>query len=90
MGRSIIASSHLPLRILAANILREISLADIDMRQFWSSDLLENVDPRPPSSFIADVQWLHDIVKYLRGVDDLQTLPDERCARVIQRSMLKY
>lgn len=84
MGRSITASSYFPLRILAVNILREISLADIDARLFWSPDLLGNNDARPPSSFIADVQWLDDTVKYLRDVDNRQTIPDERYARSFQ------
>lgn len=90
LGRSITASPHLPLRILATNILREISLADIDIRLFWSSDLLENNGPHPPSSFIADVHWLHNTVKYLRDVDDRETLPDERYARIIQRTVPNY
>ncbi|KAF7513976.1 hypothetical protein GJ744_006590 [Endocarpon pusillum] len=84
LGRSITASSHFHLRILAVNILREISLANIDVRLFWSPDLLGNNDPRPPSSFIADVQWLHDTVKYLRDVDNRQTISDESRARTHQ------
>ncbi|ERF71342.1 hypothetical protein EPUS_03497 [Endocarpon pusillum Z07020] len=84
LGRSITASSHFPVRILAVNLLREISLADIDVRLFWSPDLLGNNDPRPPSSFIADVQWLDDTVKYLRDVDNRQTISDESRARTHQ------
>ncbi len=78
LGRAVSASSHVPLRILAANILRETSLADIDVRLFWPHDLLHGNDPRLPSSFIADSQWLHDTVLYLRDFDDHRAFSVER------------
>lgn len=88
LGRSICASCHLPLRILAANILREISLADIDVRLFWSSDLLERNDPRLPSSFLADGQWLRDTIMCLRDLGDPRATPDERYALRVQDSKM--
>lgn len=87
MGRTISASPDLPLRILAANILREISLAGINAELFWPPDVLAIHDPRIPSSFLADVQWLQNIVQYLRDVDDYQSVPHERLAFLVRCSV---
>jgi hypothetical protein len=83
LGRSISTSSHFSLRILAANLVREISLADIDVSLFWSSDLLERKEPRLPSSFLADHQWLRDTALYLSNIDDHWASPDKRYAFLV-------
>jgi hypothetical protein len=70
LGRAINTSPHFSLRILAANLVREISLADIDICLFWPSDLLEVNEARLPSSFLADQKWLQDTILHLRCIDE--------------------
>jgi hypothetical protein len=89
LGKAIYTSPHLPVRIFAANILREISLADIDSRLFWSAELLGSNGARLPSSFLADAQWLQDTVKYLGDIDDGHALLDDRCALCVHGGMNK-
>jgi len=63
-------------------------LADIDILLFWPSGLLEGDEPRLPSSFLADYQWLRDTISYLRGVDGRRARPDERYAFLVHGSRL--
>jgi hypothetical protein len=86
LGRSISTSHHFALRILAANLVREISLADIDTCLFWSSDLLERNEPRLPSSFLADYQWLRETILYMRSIDERRARQDERYAFLVHGS----
>jgi hypothetical protein len=80
LGEAINTSSHLPLRILALNVLREIALAHIDVCLFWSPELLDKNDPQPHFSFIADVKWLHETIVYLRDIDYRRAIPNGRYA----------
>ena len=72
LGRAISTSPELSVRILAANVLREALLAQLDLHLFWSPETINNKDPRLPFSFIADAKWLHSAVQYLRNHDGLR------------------
>lgn len=78
LGRTISTSLQLPLRILSANILRELLLAAIDLRLFWPAELHDSNDIQLNASFIADTEWLETTVEHLHHIDIRHAAPEER------------
>ena len=78
LGRTIDRSLQLPLRILAANILRELSLAAIDLRLLWPAQMHDSNVFQLSSRFIADSVWLESTIEQLHHVDNDRAVPQER------------
>ena len=63
MGKEIVGSKDFQLRLFAADVLRELSLANTDLSLFWPPAIEPPQYPDHFKSFTADERWLRGVAR---------------------------